>query len=294
MIHDVGRQNMSQKNPLILPSGKQKILFVWLPFKSQASILSKLFHTLRFALLNSTGKLISVKPAPILVNKTSPVVVASPIKGDLWVAGNAPSNTSAHRRAGIVLNGNVYFAQRYAIDFIKIGSDGKTYHGDIHKNASYYCYNQPVLAVADGKVVSVTDNVPENVPNSNKLAVPITLKTVGGNDVILDIGHGHYALYGHFIPGSIKVHAGEKVKKGQVLARLGNSGNSTEPHLHFQIMDQPSTLAANGLPYAFDSYELYQSKAIGQDESFSIKLLSQKTKKIVKQLMLEDAVVSFH
>ncbi len=294
MIKDVGKQASQPKDPLVLLSGRQKILFVWLPFKSNASIPSELFHTLQFKPLNGEDKFIPVKLAPVAIEKTPQIVIAPPLKGDMWAAMGGPSNSSYHRRADLVLNGQLYFSQRYAIDFVQIGTDGKTYHGAINKNVNYYCYGQPVFAVANGKVVAVTDNIPENVPNSGTLAVPITLKTVGGNEVILDIGNGLYAVYGHLIPGSIKVHVGEQVKQGQMLAKLGNSGNSTEPHLHFQIMDRPDTLAANGLPYVYNSYELYQSKSEGIDATFQAKLLSQKTTKVSNQLMLENAVVKFN
>jgi murein DD-endopeptidase MepM/ murein hydrolase activator NlpD len=109
-----------------------------------------------------------------------------------------------------------------------------------------------VLAVADGRVVALKDGVPENVPDPVARAVSMTMETVGGNFVALDIGHGRYALYGHLIPGSLEVKLGDLVKRGQVLAHLGNSGNSTEPHLYFQIADAPSFLVANGLTDLYD------------------------------------------
>ena len=276
----------------IMP-GEQKILFMWLSFASATDIPTKLFHVLYFQTLNKEYQLIPIKSAPLILKKSQPIIIASPVKGDMWVAGNAPSNTSPHRRAGIVLDGHEYFSQRYAIDFVQIGPDGKTYHGDMLNNVNYYCYGKPVLAVANGKVLSITDNIPENMPNSGKYVVPINLQTAGGNEVILDLGNGLYALYGHLIPGTIQVKAGDVIKKGDVLGKIGNSGNSTEAHLHFQIMDKPSTLAANGVPYAFDGYELYPSEVTGIDATYKIKLLSKKTRKFINQLMLEDAVVKF-
>jgi murein DD-endopeptidase MepM/ murein hydrolase activator NlpD len=115
------------------------------------------------------------------------------------------------------------------------------------------------LAVADGTVVATKDGIPENVPGPTSRAVPITLETVGGNHIILDLGNGRFAFYAHLQPGSLRVKNGDKVRRGQVLGLVGNSGNSTEPHLHFHISDANSPLASEGLPYAFSSFEVQGS-----------------------------------
>ena len=83
----------------------------------------------------------------------------------------------------------------------------------------------------------------------------MTFETMGGNQVVLDLGAGQYAFYAHLQPGSIRVRQGERVRKGQVLALLGNSGNSTAPHLHFQVSDAPVLLGGEGLPYVIDRFE---------------------------------------
>jgi len=85
--------------------------------------------------------------------------------------------------------------------------------------------------------------------------VPITLETVGGNHVIIDLGGGRYAFYAHLQPGSLRVILGQKVRRGEVVGLLGNSGNSTEPHLHFHLSDGNSPLASEGIPYGYDAFE---------------------------------------
>jgi len=85
--------------------------------------------------------------------------------------------------------------------------------------------------------------------------VPITLETIGGNHVVLDLGHRRFAFYAHLQPGSLKVKVGDRVKRGQVLGLVGNSGNSTEPHLHFHLADSISPLGSEGVPYALDSFD---------------------------------------
>ena len=107
------------------------------------------------------------------------------------------------------------------------------------------------------------DGIPENIPGPTSRAVAITLETVGGNHVIVDIGGGRYAFYAHLQPGSPRVKVGDRVRRGQVLGLVGNSGNSTEPHLHFHLSDGNSPLGSEGVPYGYETFEL-----VGRCESF--------------------------
>jgi murein DD-endopeptidase MepM/ murein hydrolase activator NlpD len=182
-------------------------------------------------------------------------VISPPLRGDNWQAGNGPSNTSGHRRTILPIDGKAHIAQRFAIDWVQLNPDGKTYTGDPLDNKNYRAYGSQALAVADGTIVAVKDGIPQNIPGENSRAVPITLETVGGNHVILDLGKGRYAFYAHLQPGSLKVKIGDHVKRGQVLGLVGNSGNSTEPHLHFHIGDSNSPLGSEGIPYVFESFE---------------------------------------
>jgi hypothetical protein len=185
------------------------------------------------------------------------VSITPPFHGE-WVAVNGPSNTSGHRRLGMALNGVVASGQRFGIDYLKIDSAGRSYVGDRLKNSSYYAYGTPLLAVGDGIVVAIKDSIPENIPGGR--AVPINLETVGGNHVVIDLGDNQFAFYAHMQPGTIRVRVGDRVKRGLVIGLLGNSGNSTEPHLHFHVSDSPatgtSTLGSEGIPYAFPSFEV--------------------------------------
>jgi len=95
----------------------------------------------------------------------------------------------------------------------------------------------------------------------------LTLATIAGNAVCLDIGGGHYAWYAHLENGSVRVKPGEHVSPGQVLGLIGNSGNSDAPHLHFQVTDGPTVLGSEGIPFAFRSYVI-QGKATEADDDF--------------------------
>lgn len=291
MIHLIGSK--SDKKPLVIEPGITKLIYMWLPFDSLAAIPVQLIHDVAF---NTTRNNENISPIlssePLNIKKTMPIVIGAPLKGDHWVAGNGPSNTSEHRRAHLILHGHDYFSQRYAIDFVQVDKSGSTYQGDIHKNESYHCYGKDIHAVAAGKVVDLKDGIPENIPNSDKPAVPISLDTVGGNYLLIDMGHGYYAFYAHLIPGSLKVKIGDTVNKDQVIAKLGNSGNSSEPHLHFHVVNKASPMAAEGVPYAFDHFDLRNSKTIPGD-LIKVEITDDKLQHMTNQLVLENAVVKF-
>ena len=159
-----------------------------------------------------------------------------------------------HRRALLPVNGRAYISQRFAIDWVELAANGTTHSGDAADNKNYRAYGAEILSVADGIVTETKDGIPQNSPGANSRAVPITMETIGGNHVIVDIGENRFALYGHLQPGSLRVKVGDKVKRGDVLGLVGNSGNSTEPHLHFHICNANSPLGCEGLPYAFASF----------------------------------------
>jgi hypothetical protein len=217
-------------------------------------------------------------------------VIQSPLRGKNWLAANAPSNTSAHRRAIVPVNGQPHIGQRYAIDWIQLGDDGNSFTGDKSKNSSYHAWDQEIHAVTDGKIVEVKDGIPENVPNSGKIAVPITYDTLAGNYIIQELSDGHFAAYAHLRPGTLKVKAGDSVRAGDVLAHLGNTGNSTEPHLHFQVCDAPSFTASEGMPFAIDKFTIQDYKI---DKSPRPALTVKSSRPIAKQEPMEDELDSF-
>jgi hypothetical protein len=197
---------------------------------------------------------------PFDISAGTPRVISPPLRGNDWVAFNGCCDIGwAHRTAVLPLNTKLNNSQRFAIDWMRANDQGAFYTGDKTKNESYIGYGSPVYAVADGTVTSTLDNVDDNTPGILPAAVPalaakLTIDNVDGNHIILDIGGGLYAMYAHLIKGSLLVKPGDKVAKGQQIARLGNTGNSSAPHLHFQLMSGPSLFEADGVPYALDSY----------------------------------------
>jgi murein DD-endopeptidase len=244
----VTRPGVQTKEPLRIDGGLRAVIFVWATLDSPSDVPASLEH--RIALKIADDEFTSAcARIPVLKDSVS---IGPPLKGDGWLAANGPANGSGHRRALIPVGGGVHIAQRFAIDWLQLREEGGSFTGDRLDNKNYRCYGSDVMAVADATVATVKDGIPQNVPGVNSRAVPITLETVGGNHVILDLGAGHFAFYAHLQPGQIRVKAGDRVKRGQVLALLGNSGNSTEPHLHFHICSLNSPLASEGLPYALN------------------------------------------
>jgi murein DD-endopeptidase MepM/ murein hydrolase activator NlpD len=158
-----------------------------------------------------------------------------------------------HRRAFQAINGELHLAQRFAIDFNQLDANNRTTSGDPSLNTSTPSYGQPVLAVADATVVTAVDQYPDQIPGA---PTGVTPENAEGNHVSLDLEDGRYALYAHLKPGTITVREGDRVAQGQIIGELGNSGSSTGPHLHFHVMDGPSGLVADGLPYVFAEFEL--------------------------------------
>ena len=230
-----------------LAAGERVIVFVWIDLPGP--VPAQLHHVLGWH--KESDPKSREMPGGVTPVLTSLPAIHSPLQGKHWRAANGPSNISDHRRAVIVIAGIPHIAQRYAIDWVEIDEKGSTHHADDRVNANYYCHGKEALAVADATVVEVKDAIPENVPNGT-LAVEITLETVAGNHVNLDLGGGVFAMYAHLEPGSIKVKVGDRVTRGQLLGLVGNTGNSSEPHLHFQLMTANSPLGSEGLPYTMD------------------------------------------
>jgi len=215
--------------------------------------------------------------APVAVRATKPIRIGPPLTGSDWLAMNGPGSRSEHRWALLAAGGRVVFPQRFATDWVQVKKtdplkfesapryDSRSrFTGDSRNNKNYRAYGADVLAVADATVARIKDGVPENSPGEDSTAVPITDDAELGNYLILDLGAGNYCLYAHLQPGTLRVKAGDRVKRGQSLGFLGNSGSSTEPHLHFQVMNGTSLLAPEGVPYLIDSFELLSGPNAGR------------------------------
>jgi len=195
----------------------------------------------------------TVAEARVPVRRAEAVVLSPPLPAGIWLAGDGPSNDSPHRRALAALAGRTYIAQRFAIDWMLVGPNGDTHRDDATRNENYWGFDQPVFAVADGEVTEVVDSIPDHAPHV--LPGTVTLANIAGNHVILRIAPHRYVLYAHLERGSVRVHPGERVRRGQMIAKLGDSGQTTAPHLHIHVADGNSVLSAEGVPWVLSSYE---------------------------------------
>jgi hypothetical protein len=161
-----------------------------------------------------------------------------------------------HRTSVYTLDGRARIPARVAIDWVKLAEDATHTNGNATSIANWHGYGAEVLAVADGIVAEAADDMTES-PTLSETEAPLALENASGNYVTLDLGRGRYAFYEHLKHGSIVVKSGERVRSGQVIGRLGNSGSSSSgPHLHFHVADARNELAAEGLPYVFRNFEV--------------------------------------
>ncbi len=234
-----------------LPPSTNGIVWVDLDFGVRREIPRRLEHRLTIDIGPGlpAGPIITDTGARAAVARRGPVEITPPLRGGRWVAVVGP-----HRRALQAVNGSLRNAQRFAIDFsAKLDDGDRTHAGSSSENASYFNYGQPVLAVGAGRVVEAVDRYPDQVPNHK---VPVPLDDADGNHVILKLGGRTFAGYAHLEPGSVRVNRGDRVRAGQVIGKLGNSGNTEGPHLHFELMNQPSITDADGLPFELNRFRL--------------------------------------
>lgn len=254
----------SNATDTVMPPGQSRALLVDLTFdtlkQAPAAVEHRLFLTGQAAPPATQPTPISYLAAPFDISSGKPLVIAPPVKGTNWVAANGCCGTGeAHRPALNSLNGKLANSQRFAIDWLKLTDAGTFYSGDKAKNDSFADYGQAVYAVADGTVSSTLDTVDAGTPgvlpaDDPVLGPKLTIENVDGNHIIEDLGGGVWAMYAHLVKGSLLVKPGDKVKKGQKIAELGNTGNSSAPHLHFQLMDNASLLQADAVPYVIDGF----------------------------------------
>ena len=247
-----------QQTP-IEPKGS-RVLFIELTFDSLAQVPKVFFHKLS---LEGAKSPIDTKPSffnytilPYNVAAAKPLTIGPPLAGKGWVAANgccAPGHP--HRSSFQSVNGMIINAQRFAIDWMRMNDDGYLVVGDPLKNDSWTGYGADVIAVADGTVVKTLDEFDDIKPGDTPDPKTVTIRNIGGNHIVLDLGNGLYGFYAHLKRGSVKVRVGDHVRKGDKLALLGNTGNTSAPHLHFHIMDGPSVLGSNGVPYVIESFE---------------------------------------
>ena len=233
-------------------AGETLVLFMQVAFDTQIRVPNRLRHRVVTADASLEGALIDTHHEL--------KVLAPPLRGSAWHAYDGPSNDrdNHHRRGLLVVDGRPSISRRYATDWFLI-KDGAHHKGNERDKHAYYSYGQPVFAVGNGTIVTARDGMPDNVPGPVETfspAVTKTLETITGNMIVLDLGGGKFASYFHLQPGSLRVKPGDYVHTGELLARIGVSGDSNVPHLHFEVTTSPEILQGDGVPYVLDRYRV--------------------------------------
>ncbi|WP_426700271.1 M23 family metallopeptidase [Rhodanobacter sp. Col0626] len=237
-----------------LAAGMQAVIYIEVVLPAGAVVPHRLNHRLTYETMAlPTRESGEVSGGVVAVERSAPVTLAPPLHGGPWVAIYDASVPRGHRRVMFALDGRARIPARFAIDWFRLDANGHHARGDAQKVANWLGYGEDVLAVADGTVVAVRNDYPESRSLKSSRH---PLGEGSGNFVSLALGERRYAHYEHLRPGSVRVHVGEHVHRGEVIAALGFTGDSTGPHLHFHVSDGASPLAGEGLPFVIARYDV--------------------------------------
>jgi Peptidase family M23 len=238
-----------------IPGGGSAMLFMDVTYARRGAKPRSLTHGFNLTLSapGESRQQVAFVGVPTEVGTARAIEVAPPLRGPGWVVGNGCCDPiNAHRGATLSIDGTVHAPERFAIDFVQLGTGGRLFEGPIDMLSSWRFFGARIYSATAGRVVAVQDGLPEQTPGA--LPIGQTVQTAGGNYLVVKIGQGRFAFYAHMQRGSMRVGKGDRVRKGQLLGLLGNTGNSDGPHLHFHIMDGPSPLQANGLPFVYTRF----------------------------------------
>jgi murein DD-endopeptidase MepM/ murein hydrolase activator NlpD len=236
-------------------AGVGGFLFMDVSYPNGARLPDRLEYRFDVSTSEETGLPETFSAGPTLVRQAGAVVVSAPLSGPRWLTGEGCCETvTSHRGAIFPIDGTFHAPERFAIDWVRVGQNGKLWEGPRDELSSYPYYGAKVRSVADGRVVGTRDTEPEQTPGD--FPSILDLNDFGGNYVVVDIGEGRYAYYAHLQQRNegVLVERGDRVRMGQVLGKLGNTGNTDAPHLHFMIIDGKSPLVSNALPFEIGSF----------------------------------------
>jgi hypothetical protein len=282
-----------------IPSGQPGVMFFDVTYEDMSQVPTAITHRIT----------VTTPPTPVGTEHTAvghsipigreAIVISPPLKGSGWVNGNGCClEIGPHRFVTNPMNGTLDPSETFAIDWVQVDAHGLAYRTDGKKPEDWIGYGAEITAVAPGTVVEVVRDLPNVTPGKNPEG--LTIAQIAGNRVIIDMGSGHYAMYAHLAPGSVQLHVGDYVRQGQKLGLLGNTGNSSAPHLHFQVMDRPSSLDDTSLPFVFDHMNLEGRVPLdltaldeNTDKKIAIPMDKTEAKPLTRAMPLSRDVVGF-
>jgi murein DD-endopeptidase MepM/ murein hydrolase activator NlpD len=246
---------------LDVPPNESRVLLLSLAFTSAATVPRLLDHRIEALAADSpaatASSSISYRLAPFELAARATPIFRPPVQGKSWLVVNGCcGDTGAHRGAIHPINGRLVDSQRFAIDWLQADAEGRLVVGDPKDVRSWVSYGALVRAAAAGRVVAARNDLLDQVPGALPDPRTITVDNVDGNFVVLDHGQGIFTFYAHLQPNTVKVVRGDRVEAGQELGRLGNTGNTSAPHLHFHVMAGSSPLGSDGLPFVLSKFDL--------------------------------------
>jgi murein DD-endopeptidase len=242
-----------QAAPHSIGPGMRAVVYFWVAMPTGSPPPRTVRHQVVLDVQSQSGAVrTTIAGGSSMVSAAEPLVLDAPLRGGPWVAIYDPLLIGGHRTATYTIEGRARIPARFAIDWIRLPASG-TMEKTTPPPADWNGFGADVLSVADGVVASAVDDMPDNEGAPTTAAH--RLENASGNYIAIDIGQRRFAFYEHLKRGSLTVKAGDRVKRGQIIAQLGNSGSSSiGPHLHFHISDANSTLGAEGLPFAFRNF----------------------------------------
>jgi len=254
---------------IAIEGGRRTVLFVWLDLPADAPAPHTLRHRIEF--VDAQGAHRWIDGAPATLSTAAPVVLGPPLAGGAWLAFEGPSNAQSHHWGSIVVaNGAATIPQRYALDLIGLDPRGHSLRDGAGEPANsghsdWIGYDAPVLAVADGTVRAARDGQDERAPLAPQPEpAALSADDLYGNYAILEIAPRVFVHYAHLRPGSVAAKPGQRVRRGQVIGRLGQSGNTGGPHLHLHVSDAPTFEQSEGLPFVFERFQAIARRSIGE------------------------------
>ncbi|HEV7234186.1 MAG TPA: M23 family metallopeptidase [Sphingorhabdus sp.] len=224
---------------LVVPPGRRVVIYLETPVGDHP-VPKTLQHCVEYTVAQPGSTARGSVEGSVIVDTRPLPILSPPLRGKHWTAVYDPKLERGHRRVVYAVGGKARIPGRFAIDWMANGQSGNGLGAD-------------VLAVADGVVASVRDGVPQPVAGSPRPEVGIADAT--GNYISIDIGGGRFAFYEHLMPGLL-IKPGQRVRRGQVIGRVGSTGQAWRPHLHFHLADADSPLAAEGLPYLLEGAQI--------------------------------------
>jgi hypothetical protein len=241
-----------ERDGRVIAGGEHALVYLWVTLPAGTALPHELRHTLVFRA--PTGRERRVAGIAMAIDTRPALALGPPFRSGLWLVHEGPGNHRSHHWGSqLAEDGRVTIPQRFAIDFIGLDASGRAVRGDPRTpaNDNWYGFGADVIAVADGVVRDVQDGVVDNVP----LTPPgppasITARQLYGNYVVIEV-EGRFVHYAHLQRGSVRVAPGQRVRRGDALGRVGNSGNTSGPHLHLHVSDRVTFEGSDGLPMRF-------------------------------------------